>query len=201
MGLNDFLQAVGRVGSRGKGGANSAKTNAHVSDFNRNELENASRQYQQPEPGALGTFLDNLSSFFRPAGTLGAATYDAVGGEGALTRDIGKLREGSALYKGSDFSKAMSSIPIVGPIVDTALNAPTGDFKNTLVGKGVDKFKERSLVLTRTRTTPCSATCIRNAWPERLKAAGSATSQGRLQRIVKASAKRTSSKEPLEKSL
>lgn len=142
MGLNDFLQAVGRVGSRGKGGANSAKTNAHVSDFNRNELENASRQYQQPEPGALGTFLDNLSSFFRPAGTLGAATYDAVGGEGALTRDIGKLREGSALYKGSDFSKAMSSIPIVGPIVDTALNAPTGDFKNTLVGKGVDKFKE-----------------------------------------------------------
>ena len=142
MGLNDFLQAVGRVGSRGKGGANSAKTNAHVSDFNRNELENASRQYQQPEPGALGTFLDNLGSFFRPAGTLGAATYDAIGGEGALTRDIGALRKGSELYRGSDFQKGVKSIPIVGDIVDTGLRAPTGDFSKTLVGQGIDKVKE-----------------------------------------------------------
>lgn len=142
MGLGDFINALGKAGGKGRGQQSAKRSQARVKDFNRDELENAAESMQQSAPGALDNFLDNLGSAFRPAGTFAAASIDAIGGDGATTNLVKQVREGSKVYKQSGVGEYVKRLPIVGETLDASLNAPTGDFSNTLVGKGIDKFRE-----------------------------------------------------------
>ena len=142
MSLSDFLKAPVKAAGKGRSNQSQQRSKARVKDFNRDELENAASAMQQSPPGALDSFLGNVGSAFRPAGTFAAAAVDAVGGDGATKGLVSQVRAGSEAYKQSGLSGFLGKVPGIGSALDAAMNAPTGSSSNTMLGQGFAKAKE-----------------------------------------------------------
>lgn len=135
MGLNDFLKATARIGSKGRSTSGQRPGSAHVKEFDRGQLENAASQMSS-EPGAVESFLDNVGSFFRPTGTFATAAVDYVGGEDSTKNLLSGVRDLSKKAKEAGvpdlLRKAQHFLPV--PAFDVAasfIEAPTGDLANT----------------------------------------------------------------------
>lgn len=142
MSLGDFLKAPVKAAGKGRSNQSQQRSKARVKDFNRDELESAASAMQQSPPGALDSFLGNVGSAFRPAGTFAAAAVDAVGGDGATKGLVSQVRAGSEAYKQSGLSGFLGKVPGIGSALDAAMNAPTGSSSNTMLGQGFAKAKE-----------------------------------------------------------
>lgn len=99
----------------------------------------------QSEPGVIESFLDNVGSFFRPAGTFATAAVDYVGGEGTTKGLIENLRAGSEEFKKPSMARSLlEGFQKVSPVPIFAtdfLDAPTGDLANTSGGKAYRAVK------------------------------------------------------------
>lgn len=167
MGIEDFLKATARIGSKGQSNAGST-SKANVNAFDRGQLDNAAASMSSNDGGAVSSFLDNLGSFFRPAGTFATAATDYVGGDGTMKNIMGGVRAASQAYKDSGLSKpidAMSKVPGFGYDM---FSAPTGDLANTDIGRayrgvvtaatGVDPDQQKEYLTDKFRQRVAQAT-------------------------------------------